>query len=87
VTVNELATAIGTALAPIVVALAPWLHTRLRQLEVVRQPNGERIGGLEEDVNWLRGRVEELSRAVHGGEVTPPPPRARPFRPIGDPPR
>jgi TolA-binding protein len=85
VSAAELGQVIGTALAPIVVALAPWLHARLRQLEQVRTPNAQRVGSLEDTVNYLRGRVDELAATVHALSVShpgrarlmgePPPPR------------
>jgi TolA-binding protein len=83
-TAAELGQAIGTALAPLVVALGPWLHSRLRQLEQVRTPNARRVGDLEDTVNYLRGRVDELAQAIHGRG---PPPLPRAPRPMGDPPR
>lgn len=73
----ELGQVIGTALAPIVVALAPWLHARLRQLEQVRTPNAQRVGSLEDTVNYLRGRVDELAATVHALSAAPHPGRTR----------
>lgn len=70
-TINELAAAVGTALAPMAVALAPWLHSRLRQLEAVRTPNGQRFGELEGKVDRLLGQMEVLK--LRFGLPAPPP--------------
>jgi hypothetical protein len=70
VTVQELATAIGA----VAVAMAPWLHRRLRELEQVRQPNGKRVGELEKAVDQLTGELRQLSLLAHGRPLPPPPP-------------